>query len=109
MLTIRLDRKVPQYVALFAVGLPARDINLTVSARRKAYDQRTVLPRTLSAGIVDVRAVRANRFPGVSGSCLEIPAAPNATTRHRFAMTRWRSEVNSNCLYRFLNCQTTVL
>src|SRR6266849_1333424 len=22
-------------------------------------------------------------------------------------MTRWRSEVNSNCRYRFLNCQTT--
>ena len=28
-------------------------------------------------------------------------AAPNATTRHRFAMTRWRSEVNSNCRYQF--------
>lgn len=43
VLTIRLDRKVRQYVALFAVGLPARDINLTVSVRLKAYDQRTVL------------------------------------------------------------------
>jgi len=25
----------------------------------------------------------------------------------RFAVTRWRSEVNSNCRYRFLNCRTT--
>jgi hypothetical protein len=33
-------------------------------------------------------------------------AAPNANTRHRFAVTRWRSEVNSNCQYRFLNNQT---
>ena len=23
------------------------------------------------------------------------------------SMTRWRREVNSNCRYRFLNCQTT--
>jgi hypothetical protein len=28
-------------------------------------------------------------------------AAPNATTRHGFAVTRWWSEVNSNCRYRF--------
>jgi len=31
----------------------------------------------------------------------------NATTGHRFAVTRWRSEVNSNCRYRFVNSQTT--
>ena len=28
---------------------------------------------------------------------LTIPAAPNATTEHRFAMTRWRSKMDSNC------------
>jgi hypothetical protein len=41
-----------------------------------------------------------------------------APTRAQFARflgeclkpeTRWRSEVNSNCRYRFLNCQTTAL
>ena len=26
---------------------------------------------------------------------------------HRFAVTRWRRKVNSNCRYRFLNWQTT--
>ena len=26
---------------------------------------------------------------------------------YRFAVTRWRREVNSNCRYRCLNCQTT--
>ena len=30
-----------------------------------------------------------------------------ATTGYRFAVTRWRSEVNSNCRYRFVNSQTT--
>ena len=32
-------------------------------------------------------------------------AAPNANTGHRFAVTRWRSELNSNCRYRSLDCQ----
>ena len=31
---------------------------------------------------------------------LEIPAAPNATTEHRFAMTRWRRGADSNPRYR---------
>jgi hypothetical protein len=38
VLTIRLDRKIPQYVAVLAVGgLPARDINVTASAWRQAF------------------------------------------------------------------------
>ena len=41
VLTIRLDRKVPQYVALFTVGLPARDISVTASAQLQDDDQRT--------------------------------------------------------------------
>ena len=35
VLTIKLDRKVPQYVAVFAVGLPAHDISVTASAWRQ--------------------------------------------------------------------------
>ena len=36
VLTIRLDRKIPLYLALLAMGgLPARDINVTASARRQ--------------------------------------------------------------------------
>jgi hypothetical protein len=46
-LTIKLDRKVPKYVALFAVGL-ARDINVTASARLQAHNQRTVSQGTFS-------------------------------------------------------------
>jgi hypothetical protein len=42
-------------------------------------------------------------------TCLEIARAPisglfNLRVRIR---TRWRSEVNSNCRYRFMNSQTT--
>jgi hypothetical protein len=36
VLTIKLDRKIPQYVAVLAMGgLPARDINVTASAWRQ--------------------------------------------------------------------------
>ena len=35
-LTIRLERKIPQYLAVLAMGgLPARDINVTASAWRQ--------------------------------------------------------------------------
>src|SRR5208282_3300929 len=34
VLTIRLDRRIPLYLALLAVGLPARDISVTASAGR---------------------------------------------------------------------------
>jgi hypothetical protein len=30
-------------------------------------------------------------------SAVAVPTRNDATTRHRFAVTRWRSEVNSNC------------
>jgi hypothetical protein len=40
-------------------------------------------------------------------SAVAVPTRNDATTGYRFAVTRWRSEVNSNCRYRFLNCQTT--
>ena len=43
------------------------------------------------------------RSSTVSSSSHEI----DATTGYRFVVTRWRSEVNSNCRYRFLNFQTT--
>lgn len=33
VLTIKLDRKIPLYLALLAVGLPTRDIRVTASAR----------------------------------------------------------------------------
>jgi hypothetical protein len=50
VLTIRLDRKVPQYVALLAVGLPARDIDVTASAH--VHDELRRAPQgTRSAGI----------------------------------------------------------
>jgi hypothetical protein len=77
VLTIRLDRKVPQYVSLLAVGLPAHDISVTASARLRAYDQGTVLHRASPPGILDVRVVQASR----SGIALEIPIM--ATTRSR--------------------------
>jgi hypothetical protein len=34
MLTIRLSRRIPKYVALFALGLPSRSVNVTASGRR---------------------------------------------------------------------------
>ena len=34
VLTIRLDRRIPLYLALLAMGLPARDIRVTASAGR---------------------------------------------------------------------------
>jgi hypothetical protein len=36
VLTIRLDRKIPLYLALLALGLPARDISVTASAGRES-------------------------------------------------------------------------
>jgi hypothetical protein len=40
ILTIRLDRKIPQYVAVIALGgLPARDISVTASAWRQGAGQ----------------------------------------------------------------------
>jgi hypothetical protein len=64
-LTIKLDRKVPKYVALFAVGL-ARDINVTASARLQAHNQRTVSQGTLlGIGIVDFSAVRSSRYGSI--------------------------------------------
>ena len=35
VLTIRLDRRIPLYLALLAMGLPARDISVTASAWRQ--------------------------------------------------------------------------
>ena len=42
----------------------------------------------------------------VWGSAVAVPTRNDTTTGYRFAVTRWRSEVNSNCRYRFLNNQT---
>jgi hypothetical protein len=40
VLTIRLDRKIPQYVAVLALGgLPARNISVTASASRRGVGQ----------------------------------------------------------------------
>ena len=36
VLTVRLDRRIPSYLALFVVGLPARDMTVTASARSLA-------------------------------------------------------------------------
>jgi hypothetical protein len=38
VLTIRLDRKIPRYMAFLVMGLPARDISVTVSARKPDVD-----------------------------------------------------------------------
>lgn len=44
-LTIRLDRKVPWYVALFAVGLPSHDIAVTATARHRGDHAEAELRR----------------------------------------------------------------
>ena len=40
ILTIRLDRRIPQYLSLFIVGLPSRDITVIASARSLAVSSR---------------------------------------------------------------------
>ena len=56
VLTIRLDRKIPQYLAVLAIGgLPARDINVTASAWR----QRAGHP--FGTQILDVPALTASK------------------------------------------------
>ena len=54
-LTIRLDRKIPMYVAVLALGLPARDINVTTSAS----PQRAGHP--FGTQILDVSAASRSR------------------------------------------------
>ena len=55
LLTIRLDRKIPVYVAVLALGLPARDINVTASAS----PQRAGYP--FGTQILDVPAAQSSR------------------------------------------------
>ena len=56
VLTIRLDRKIPQYVAVVAVGgLPARDINVTASAWRRGTEH------PFGTRILDVPAAKSSR------------------------------------------------
>ena len=55
VLTIRLDRKIPMYVAVLALGLPARDINVTASAS----PQRAGHP--FGTQILDVSAAKSSR------------------------------------------------
>jgi len=50
---------------------------------------------------------RLCRSAGSLLHCFILEPRNDATTGYRFVVTRWRSEVNSNCRYRFLNCQTT--
>ena len=60
------------------------------------------------------RVLRANQQKAVFSGAAK--SADDAAIARYFAVlkgvspeigTRWRSEVNSNCRYRFLNCQTT--
>jgi hypothetical protein len=56
VLTIRLDRKIPQYMAVLALGgLPARDISVTASAWRQGAGQPFAIK------IPDVPAAQSSR------------------------------------------------
>jgi hypothetical protein len=65
VLTIRLERKIPQYLAVLAMGgLPARDIDVTASAGPQGAGHPAALRsamfgRSSSAGLVDGFALRA--------------------------------------------------
>jgi hypothetical protein len=45
-LSIRLNRRMPTYIALFAVGLPSRDISVTASAQTRSDHPQAALQKT---------------------------------------------------------------
>jgi hypothetical protein len=68
----------------------SRSRTLRVSAAARSNSARACVARPEACSIVSSSSYEMTPLPG-----------------NRFVVTRWRSEVNSNCQHRFLNCQTT--